>query len=267
MSPAAARRRARILIVEDDPVIASVEEWRLKQMGYEVCGHASSGADALVLIGAKQPDLVLLDINLEGEMDGIDLGRILDTQTDIPFIFLTAHAEESILRRVKGTLQYGYIKKPFSDDDLRIAIDLALARSRFVNRMLATNALYETALDQFPLGVLIAGADGVVRFVNRQAREIMRWDDLPVGSHISELLTLADGASGQPLEDPWTRACTGRSTIWLPNGAVLRTEAGEVPIAGNAAPLFDEHGTLQGMVVTLSSPRGDRAYLRARRPG
>jgi CheY-like chemotaxis protein len=116
----------RIFFVEDDEIIANLIEWRLKKLGYSVCGSAKNGVDAIPLIKEKKPDLVLLDIELKGPMDGIEMGELLSSQTKIPFIYLTAHTEDSILKRAKNTGSKGYVKKPFSDDDLRVAIELAL---------------------------------------------------------------------------------------------------------------------------------------------
>lgn len=116
----------RIFFVEDDDIVASVIEWRLNKLGYSVCGSAKNGVDAITLIKEKKPDLILLDIELKGPMDGIEMGELLSTQTKIPFIYLTAHTEDSILKRAKNTGSRGFVKKPFSDDDLRVAIELAM---------------------------------------------------------------------------------------------------------------------------------------------
>jgi CheY-like chemotaxis protein len=116
----------RIFFVEDDEIVAKVIEWRLNKLGYTICGSAKNGVDAIAVIKDKAPDLVLLDIELKGHMDGIDVGEFLSSQTKIPFIYLTSHTEDSILKRAKSSRPKGYIKKPFSDDDLRVAIELAL---------------------------------------------------------------------------------------------------------------------------------------------
>jgi CheY-like chemotaxis protein len=257
--------KASILIVEDDSVIASVEEWRLKKMGYTVCGHAATGTDALALVTEKKPDLVLLDINLEGEMDGIEIAQVLDTQTDIPFIFLTAHVEDAILKRVKGTLHYGYIKKPFTDDDLRIAIELALSKSRFINRILSNNALYEMALDQYPLGVVITNNDGLILYLNNIARTITQ-SQAPSGTtHYWEVIKLEDSAQGKPLEDLWERVKKEEATLWFPENSVLIIpDKVQIPVAGNAAPLFNDKGGREGMVITLFALAEERKYFRVR---
>jgi CheY-like chemotaxis protein len=116
----------RIFFVEDDEILAKVIEWRLTKLGYSVCGTAATGIDAIALIKEKEPDLVLLDIELKGHMDGIDVGEFLSSQTKIPFVYLTSHTEDSYIKRAAETKPKGYIKKPFTDNNLRVAIELAL---------------------------------------------------------------------------------------------------------------------------------------------
>lgn len=257
--------KADILIVEDDAVISRLEEWRLCQLGYTVCGRATNAADALTITKEKKPDLILLDINIEGEMDGIDLAGILATKTDIPVIFLTSHAEEAILKRVKGTLQYGYIKKPFKDDDLRIGIELALSKSRFINRILMDNALYEMVLNHFPLGVIITDNNGLVTYINGSARSILRWQDRLGIATYWEIVKIVTGIPEKPFEDIMLRVKNEESAVWIPQNSFLITrEEKRIPVSGNAAPIYNENGVREGMVITLVALAGEKKYFRAR---
>jgi CheY-like chemotaxis protein len=120
-------KQARIFFVEDDEVLARVIEWRLAKLGHKVCGFSNNGAEAIEKIKELTPDLVLLDIELQGTMDGIEIGEFLAEKTQIPFIYLTSHTEENFLKRAKKTGPKGYIKKPFDDENLRVAIELAIA--------------------------------------------------------------------------------------------------------------------------------------------
>lgn len=120
-------KQVRIFYVEDDEVLSKVIEWRLTKLGHNVCGTSNNGAEAIEKIQQLAPDLVLLDIELQGEMDGITIGEFLAEKTHIPFIYLTSHTEENFLKRAKKTRPKGYIKKPFDDDGLRVAIELAIS--------------------------------------------------------------------------------------------------------------------------------------------
>ncbi|MEO0731260.1 MAG: response regulator transcription factor [Bacteroidota bacterium] len=115
-----------ILIVEDETVIAAEIELTLRRMGYRIAGKARNGDKALDLLASTQPDLALLDIDIQGGRSGIDLANLIRQQYDYPYVFLTALADRATLNQVKETLPYGYIVKPFNDNDLLSAIELAL---------------------------------------------------------------------------------------------------------------------------------------------
>jgi CheY-like chemotaxis protein len=117
-----------ILLVEDDDIIAKVIDWRLKNLGYTVCGRASTGAEAMELVVKHKPDLVLMDINIKGDIDGIDTAGMIKKGFNIPVVYVTSHFDGPILERAKATKPDGFIIKPFEDNDLRVAIELALKK-------------------------------------------------------------------------------------------------------------------------------------------
>jgi len=118
----------KILIVEDDDIIARVEDWRLKNLGYTVCGRATNGAEAMELVVNKKPDVVLMDINIKGDIDGIETAKMIKKGFNIPVIYVTSHSDGATIVRAKETKPDGFILKPFEDNDLRVAIELALSR-------------------------------------------------------------------------------------------------------------------------------------------
>ena len=118
----------KILIVEDDDIIARVEDWRLKNLGYTVCGRATNGAEAMELVVNKKPDIVLMDINIKGNIDGFETAKMIRKGFNIPVIYVTSHSDGATLVRAKETKPDGFILKPFEDNDLRIAIQLALSK-------------------------------------------------------------------------------------------------------------------------------------------
>ena len=115
----------KIFYVEDDEILAHVLEWRLLKLGYSICGSAQTGPDAIDGILRTKPDLAILDIELKGDMDGIEVGEYLASKTTVPFIYLTSHSEDSFLKRAKKTGPKGYVRKPVKGDELRIALSLA----------------------------------------------------------------------------------------------------------------------------------------------
>jgi CheY-like chemotaxis protein len=118
----------KLLIVEDDDILARIISWRLKNLGYEVCGRAASGAETLELLGKERPDLVLMDINIRGDIDGIDTTVRIKKEFNLPVVFLTSHSDGPTLERAKATNPEGFVLKPFGDNELRVAIEIALNR-------------------------------------------------------------------------------------------------------------------------------------------
>ncbi len=106
---------------------------KLEKMGYEVTGLASSGSEAMESVKSNQPDLVLMDIVLKGEMDGIDTAKLILNLYNTPIIYLTAYADDEILSRAEKTFPYGYIIKPYKDNELKANIKMALYKHKIEN--------------------------------------------------------------------------------------------------------------------------------------
>src|SRR3569623_2800467 len=118
----------RVLLVEDERIPAFNLQQGLRRLGYDVPSIAPSGSNALELIERDQPDIVLMDIHLEGDIDGIETAGRIPPERMIPVIYLTAYSEESTLKRAAETKPYGYLLKPFSDRELHATIQMAMQR-------------------------------------------------------------------------------------------------------------------------------------------
>ena len=116
----------RIIVVEDEALIAAELKSTLQLMGHKVIGHAMNGDKALDLFAREDADLILLDISIKGTLTGIDLAKVIRKKYHVPFIFLTSFSDKLTLDLVKDTLPYGYIVKPFNENDLKVNIELAL---------------------------------------------------------------------------------------------------------------------------------------------
>jgi len=130
--------KTKILVVEDEGIIAKDIGNRLEKMGYFVPAIAFSGEEAIKKTAEFQPDLVLMDIILKGEMDGIEAAGQIHTRFNIPVVFLTAHTEENILQRAKITEPFGYIVKPFEERELHTAIEMALYKYKMEEKLRQT---------------------------------------------------------------------------------------------------------------------------------
>ncbi|MDD2303008.1 MAG: response regulator, partial [Eubacteriales bacterium] len=136
--------KARILIVEDEWVTAEDIRQTVEGMGYEVVAAVASGEQAIEKVQKEGADLVLMDIILQGDMDGITAGSKIYSELGIPVVYLTAHADEATLQRAKSTGPFGYILKPFNERDLRSGIEVALERSRSERSIAHINSVLRT---------------------------------------------------------------------------------------------------------------------------
>lgn len=126
---------ARILIVEDEMIIAANLSLQLTNLGYEVCGIIPRGEEALLHIRENPPDIILMDIQLKGEMDGIEVIRSMQREVNIAVIYLTANADDAHFSRAKETHPYAFISKPFKKLDLQRAIELTISQSESSNQL------------------------------------------------------------------------------------------------------------------------------------
>jgi CRP-like cAMP-binding protein/CheY-like chemotaxis protein len=124
---------SRVLVVEDEAIVAADIEQTLKDFGYDVMGVVPSAEEAFTRVRDQKPDVVLMDIFLSGQLDGIAAAKTLRDSSGIPVVFLTAYADEAILQRAKMSGPYGYILKPFETTEIRAAIELALHRAQNEN--------------------------------------------------------------------------------------------------------------------------------------
>jgi CheY-like chemotaxis protein len=126
--------KVRILVVEDETIVAMDIANTLRKLGHEVTDTVPSGEQALARVKENRPDLIFMDIGLKGEMDGIETAAKIRSLYSIPVIFLTAFVDEKTLDRAKGTIPAGYLTKPFEENDLRIAIEVGLYRAKLENQ-------------------------------------------------------------------------------------------------------------------------------------
>jgi PAS domain S-box-containing protein len=155
-----------ILVVEDERIVALDISNRLKALGYGVSGVAVSGDQALSMAEARRPDLVLMDIQLMGEMDGIAVAEKIRDRFHMPVVYLTAHADDRTLRRAKATDPFGYVVKPFRDRDLRAAIEMAFYKSKMEGQLRGSEARYRNILETVEEGYYELDISGKFIFLN-----------------------------------------------------------------------------------------------------
>ncbi len=163
--------KTKILIVEDDPSVAELVETSLQALGYDVLAVASSGEDAVKKVEKVKPDVVLMDIKLEGILDGIEAAGQISSRYDIPIIYLSGHADEETLERAKITEPFGYLLKPFQQKELYFTIELALHKHRMERKLKESEERYRALYEESPSMSFSVDAEGTILSVNKFGAE------------------------------------------------------------------------------------------------
>jgi PAS domain S-box-containing protein len=180
--------KINILIVEDESIVAMGLERDLEKLGYCVADTVSTGEDAIEKAGEKKPDLILMDIRLDGKLDGIQAAEVIQERYMIPIVYVTAYADDDTLQRAKITAPFGYIIKPFQERELHSVIEMSIYRSKIEKDMRAKNAAIDSSLSAISLGSL----DGVINYVNQSFLDLWTY------SHPSKII-------GKSVETLWNK--------------------------------------------------------------
>jgi CheY-like chemotaxis protein len=211
----------KILIVEDNAIIAMETIERLKRLGYTVCGVAATGAEAIRIAGTAHPDLVLMDINLRGDMDGIEAAETIYAVRPVPIIYLTAYSDDETLARARGIRPLRYLVKPYKEVDLYTTIEEALRSQPVAEgpRVTAELQQFLERLDACPDGIIVLCTSGTVQYLNPRAREMTGWTNATAnGRAMGDIVsTPAEGAGGGSADTAASLPCT----ITTPEGSHL----------------------------------------------
>jgi len=168
--------RAHILIVEDELIVAREIESDLRGFGYEIAGIARSADTAFTAIASRHPDLILMDIKLEGQIDGIQTAEQVMLRYDIPVIFITAFSDDTTLQRAKETTPYGYLLKPFEAKELHTTIEMALYKHGMERKLRQNEQRLRLITDNMLDMVSQTDAAGVFKYVSPSHTHVLGYD-------------------------------------------------------------------------------------------
>ena len=184
--------KAGILIVEDERIIAMDIKHSLLNLGYDVVGMVASGEDAITKAGESYPDLILMDIMLQGEIDGIEAAAQIRRRYNIPMVYLTAYANDTILQRAKLTQPFGYVLKPFRESELYSNIEIALYRHEMEKKLQSREHWLGVTLRSISDGVIATDVTGQVIFMNPVAELLTGW---PLADALGKMSAWCFGSS------------------------------------------------------------------------
>jgi len=226
-----------ILVVEDEAVVALDIQNRLRRMGYAVLGVCASGEQAVSKADELKPDLILMDIMLEGEMDGIDAAASIGRTMGIPVIYLTAYADQQTLARAKVTNPFGYVIKPFEDRELQTTIEMALYKAETDRKLVHSERWLATTLKSLGEAVVTTGPDGEVRFMNPVAEAFLG--------------TTAREAEGKTIDELFEQHVSCLDEIGSHTCSVRACGCLNVPIESSVSPIVDDRGETIGTVIVF----------------
>ena len=244
-------KKKQILIVEDERIVADDIKVILQKLGYAVSGIALSGEEALKKAEEVHPDLVLMDIVLEGEMDGIKATSIMRSRFDIPVVYLTAYADHKTINRAKRTKPFGYIIKPFEDKDLHSTIEMAFYKEKMERKLKEREHWLSTVLKSIGDAVIATDTKGYVTYMNPVAQTLTGWKQQEaVSKPLKDVFNIINGVAGKVAEDPATRLLRESRGSGLANNTVLIAKDGrKTPIDYSCAPIRFKKGEIMGTVL------------------
>ncbi|MEH2367184.1 hybrid sensor histidine kinase/response regulator [Nostoc sp.] len=240
------KKTVRVLVVEDEYILAINLQESLESLGYVVLDIADSAEGAIAKATELRPNLILMDIRLRGEMDGIQAAEQIWHHLQIPIIYVTGHSDKSTVERATLTSPFGYILKPIKEQELYVAIQTALNR-------------YDR--EQFLSSVLRAMGDAVIvvdtelniKYINQVAEALTGWQwNEAKEKMLTEVIKIIDEQTQLPIENPIIAALQQETTIYLGGGVLLVARDGTtIPIADSATPLRNNSGVITGAVFVF----------------
>jgi PAS domain S-box-containing protein len=245
--------QSKILIVEDDRIVARDIQQQLARIGHVVVGITARGEDVATLVLENRPDLVLMDIRLEGKLDGIDVAHQIHERLGIPVIFLTAYADEETVRRARVTEPFGYLLKPFEDSQLRTTIEMALYKHAAERKLRESERRYAVTLSS--IGDAVIATDELLRvtFMNPVAEKLTGWTQKEaIGLPLIEIFRIINEDTRQTVDNPAAKVLHSGVVVGLANHTMLVARDGrETPIDDCGSPIIDDGGEITGTVLVF----------------
>lgn len=244
----------RILVVEDEGIVALHMENSLKKLGYVVPAIVDSGEEAIKKAEVLHPDLILMDVVLNGDMDGIEASRVIQSRLDIPVVYVTAFGDDSTLNRAKKTQQlFGFILKPFKERELQISVEIALYRHETEARLRKVERLLATTLRSIGDSVIATDIEGRITFINSAAEKLTGWKHKEaLGKRLTEVFNIKKFNFENLSESLKTVVRDGLVMNLISDNSILITKDGEeIPVDDSFAPIKDQKGNFPGAVIVF----------------
>ena len=239
----------KVLIVEDEGLIAHDVARRVEGLGHQVVGTVATAEEAVAQAG--QADIVLMDIHIDGQQDGIDAACQIREQHHVPVVFLTAHADRATLERAKEASPFGYLVKPLGPASLQSSLEMALHKHRLDRQLEEREALLRTTVASTADAIVVSDDRGLIRLMNAEAEKLTGWPaGEALGRPVETVAHLIEEDTGSDFGDPIPLAILKGAPLPLEHGLRLIAKDGrEREIEGTAAPVAASANSVGGVLV------------------
>lgn len=247
-----------ILVVEDEGIIAKDLQAMLRKLGYHVPVTVGTGERAVETATANQPDLILMDINLRGAIDGVQAATAICAQQDVPIVYLTANSDEATMQRAKVTDPFGFMIKPFEERALHAGIELALYKHRTDKQTRAREQWLSTTLGSIAEAVVTTDRAGCISFLNAAAAAVSGWTPSDaLGRPYREVFHLMDETTRtRPADRVAVALNDGTTGNFGDRTLLIRRDETETHVEYSVAPIRHGDGSIHGCVIAFSDVSG-----------
>ncbi|MDF5706466.1 MAG: diguanylate cyclase [Nostoc sp. S4] len=242
----------KILVVEDEKTQASNIRKSLQKLGYSVSDITESGEEAIKKVAETHPNLVLIDICLAVEINGIQLADIIQDNFHVPVVYLIDRYEYKILQKNQPSEPFTYIFKPLVESDLHFVIEMALHKHQSEKRLQEEKQRLTAIINSMGHAVIVTYANGCIQMMNPIAEILTGWKQSEAfGKNLVEVVSLVDKDVGEAIEIV-THVIEAGEALNLPENCTLINKDGkEIPIGDNVAPIRDRNGNITGAVLVF----------------
>ncbi|AFY32676.1 diguanylate cyclase domain-containing protein [Calothrix sp. PCC 7507] len=243
----------KILVVEDEKVLSSDIRNSLQNLGYSVSETTDSGENAIKTIAETNPHLVLIDICLAGEINGIHVVDIIQNHFHIPVLYLTEYSEDIRLHKKRLSEPFSYVLKPCAERDLKFAIEMALYKHKITQKVQAEKQRLASIIHSMGCAVVVTSASGCIQMMNPIAETLTGWkQNEAYGKDLADVVSLVDKDLDEVMENLATQAIKTGRVLNLPDNCTLISKDGKkIPIGDCVAPIRDADGSISGAVLVF----------------
>jgi PAS domain S-box-containing protein len=244
----------KILIVEDEAITALFIQECLENIGFKVVDTVATGHEAIDISEKLRPDLVLMDIKLDGDLNGIETARIIYNLFNIPVVYLTAYSDNDTLEKAILTGPFGYLLKPVEEKALRPAIEIALLKHKEESKLKNTNNWLTTMVKNINDAIIAIDFHGLIKFINKETELISNWENDEIADkRLEEIFSLSEKGTDKTFEEQVDYLQKNLKQQDLLKPAVIKTKNKRIiEVEFNFSSITDDNGKVHGFIITFS---------------